>query len=127
MVFSISKYSQGMLIIDMNTGMRLGEPRCLQLGYISLKAGFIQLPAYFTKEQREKVIPINHHVKAAFEGLMRHLHHDFHLRPGIDRRPWSLQGRAEGILQEGWDSIRTQGGKSDHHVRCSAHGENQHA
>jgi integrase len=66
-----------MLIIAMNTGMRPGELRRLSWEHVDRKAGFIRLPAAFTKERREKLIPINHHVKTALDGQVRHLRHDY--------------------------------------------------
>ena len=66
-----------MLVIAMSTGMRPGELRRLQWDYVDRKAGFIRLPATFTKEKREKVIPINHHVRGVLDGQMRHLDHGF--------------------------------------------------
>lgn len=70
------KHFRNMLVVAMNSGMRPGELRRLQWAHVDRKAGFIRLPATFTKEKRERVIPVNHHLKAALEGQMRHLDHD---------------------------------------------------
>jgi integrase len=70
------KHFRGVLIVAMNTGMRPGELRRLTWAHIDKKAGFIRLPADFTKERQAKAIPINHHVKEVLDGLIRHLNHD---------------------------------------------------
>ncbi len=53
-----------------DTGMRPGEVRTLKWEYIDRKAGFIRLPASTTKEDKEKNIPINHHVKVVLDDLV---------------------------------------------------------
>jgi integrase len=70
------RHFTGMLIMAMNTGMRPGELRRLTWAHIDRKAGMIRLPKDFTKENKEKVIPINHHVQAVLDGLVRHINHD---------------------------------------------------
>lgn len=97
LVAAAPKHFWGMLVIGMNTGMRPGELRRLKWEYVDRKAGFIRLPADFTKERREKAIPINHHVKAALEGQMRHMHHDYVFTFG--REPISGPGACKGALK----------------------------
>ena len=70
------KHFRGVLVVAMNTGCRPGELRRLTWAHIDKKAGFIRLPATFTKERQAKAIPINHHVKEVLDGLVRHLNHD---------------------------------------------------
>ncbi len=65
------------LICAFNTGMRLGEIRLLCWSHIDRKNEFIRLPADFTKEAREKNIPINHHVQEILDSTVRHIDHDF--------------------------------------------------
>ncbi len=65
------------LIVAFNTGMRHGEIRTLKWSYIDRKTGFINLPKETTKEERDKAIPINHHVKDVFDNVPRALKHDF--------------------------------------------------
>ncbi len=97
LVAAAPKHFRGMLIIGMNTGMRPGELRQLRWEYVDRKQGFIRLPADFTKERREKAIPINHHVKAALEGQMRYLHHDYVFTFG--REPIAGPGACKGALK----------------------------
>jgi integrase len=97
LVAAAPKHLRGMLIVGMNTGMRPGELRQLRWEYVDRKAGFIRLPAGFTKERREKAIPINHHTKAALEGQVRHLHHDYVFTFG--REPISGPGACKGALK----------------------------
>jgi integrase len=70
------RHFRGLLVTAMNTGMRPGELRRLTWAHIDRKAGFIRLPAEFTKEKRAKAIPINHHVKEVLSGLIRHFNHE---------------------------------------------------
>jgi integrase len=78
-----SSHLRPMLIMAMNTGMRPGEVRTLRWAYIDQKSGFIRLPASSTKESKEKIIPINSHVKTVLDDLVPSLgvvtkdHHDF--------------------------------------------------
>jgi len=65
-----------MLTIAFNTGMRTGELRGLRWFHIDREKRVIRLPADMTKEGRDKVIPINHHVKDVLAGLPKALHHD---------------------------------------------------
>jgi integrase len=64
------------LVMAYHTGLRKGELLNLRWSHIDHK-GFIRLPANMTKERKPKVVPINHHVKAALESLPRNIHHDF--------------------------------------------------
>ncbi len=92
-----------MLIVAMNTGMRPGEVRTLKWEYIDRKAGFIRLPASTTKEDKEKNIPINHHVEAVLDdltpplGLVTEDHHDFIFAYG--GKPISGPGGVKGALR----------------------------
>lgn len=65
------------LTLAVNTGMRLGELRSLKWSHIDREKWCIRLSADFTKENRPKVIPINHHVRRVLAELPQALHHDF--------------------------------------------------
>jgi integrase len=68
---------QVLITMAFNTGMRTGELRALRRSHIDREKGVIRLPADVTKESRDKVIPMNHHVKAVMAGLTPTIHHDF--------------------------------------------------
>ena len=70
-------HQRAAIIIAFNTGMRIGEIRTLKWSYIDTENGFIRLPKIATKERKERLIPINHHVKAILSELPRALHHNF--------------------------------------------------
>jgi integrase len=59
------------------TGMRMGELLKLKWKYIDRTAMFIRLPAKVTKEERDKDIPINQHVKKILDSVPRALNHDY--------------------------------------------------
>jgi integrase len=65
------------LILGFNTGMRTGELRGLRWSHIDREKGVIRLPADLIKESKDKVIPMNHHVKRVIANLPRTIHHDF--------------------------------------------------
>ena len=65
------------LTVAFNTGMRTGELRGLRWSHIDREKWVIRLPADLTKENKAKVIPINHHVKQVLADLPRTIHHDF--------------------------------------------------
>jgi integrase len=65
------------LIVGFNTGMRTGELRGLRWSHIDREKGVIRLPGDLTKENKAKVIPMNHHVKGVLAYLPRAIHHDF--------------------------------------------------
>jgi integrase len=67
---------KAVLILAFNTGMRTGEIRGLRWSHIDREKWVIRLPAELTKEDRPKVIPINHHVKKMLADLPRAIHHD---------------------------------------------------
>ncbi len=60
-----SKQERCKTVIAMHTGMRPGEIKGLQWRFIDRKTGFITLPTDYAKEEKERIIPINHHVGAA--------------------------------------------------------------
>lgn len=91
------KHFRGVLVVAMNTGMRPGELRQLAWPHIDRKAGFIRLPAELTKEKRAKAIPINHHVRAALEGQIRHINHDLVFTFG--GKPIAGLGGSKGALR----------------------------
>lgn len=97
-----STHLKPMLIVAMNTGMRPGEVRTLRWEYIDRRTGFIRLPAAVTKEDKEKNIPINQHVKAVLDdlvpplGLVTEDHHDFIFTYG--GKPISGPGGVKGAL-----------------------------
>jgi integrase len=65
------------MILAMHTGMRPGEIKGLRWSHIDRKGGFIRLPAIYTKEDTKRSMPINHHVEAAMDSMIRHLNSDF--------------------------------------------------
>jgi integrase len=65
------------LILAYNTGMRLGELRGLKWSFVDREKWVIRLPADLTKENRPKVIPLNHHARRVLAELPQDLHHDF--------------------------------------------------
>jgi integrase len=60
---------KGIIIVAFNTGMRAGEIMGLKWSHIDRDHKFIRLPKGATKEGKDKVIPINHQVKAILAGL----------------------------------------------------------
>jgi len=74
---SASPHYRAVLVIAYNTGMRLGEIRKLQWSHIDKQGMMIRLPKDIIKEKRDKVIPINYHLKEALDTLPKALHHDF--------------------------------------------------
>ena len=66
---SSPQHLRNFLTISMHTGMRPGEIKGLEWSHIDHKTGFIRLPATHTKENRAKVIPINHQVEEVLSGL----------------------------------------------------------
>ena len=98
-----SNHLKPMLVVAMNTGMRPGEVRTLKWEYIDRKAGFIRLPASVTKENKEKNIPINHHVIDVLDDLTPPLevvtenYHDFIFTFG--KKPISGPGGVKGSLK----------------------------
>jgi integrase len=64
------------LIIGMNTGMRIGEILNLGWANIDRKSGFIRLRSGDTKEGMQKSIPTNHHVDTVLNNTVQHMHHD---------------------------------------------------
>ena len=68
---------RAVLTIAFNTGMRLGEIKNLKWGYYDREAMMFRLPAEITKENRDKSIPVNHHVSKALKGLPRAIKHDY--------------------------------------------------
>ena len=65
------------ITVAFHTGMRTGELRALKRSYIDRENGIIRLPAAVTKESRDKVIPMNHHVKKVLAEIPRTIRHDF--------------------------------------------------
>jgi integrase len=65
------------LTVAFNTGMRTGELRGLKWSHIDREKGVIRLPADLVKESKDKLIPMNHHVKGVLATLPRAIHHDF--------------------------------------------------
>ncbi len=50
------------IVTAFNTGMRRGEIRNLRWRHVDFEKGLIRLPAAVVKENKSKVIPLNHHV-----------------------------------------------------------------
>ena len=100
------EHIQGFIVIALNTGARLGEIRQLRWGNIDKDRRFIRLGADDTKEGKQKVIPINHHVKKLLEKQSRWVHHDFVLTyhgdpimtPGGIKHGFQAAVKAAGIL-----------------------------
>jgi len=70
-------YFKPVLIIAFNTGMRIGEIMALKWQYIDKRKWMIRLPKDITKENRDKNIPINHHVKTVLSQLPRSIPHNY--------------------------------------------------
>lgn len=77
LIDAASPHYRAVLVIALNTGMRLSEIKNLRWSYIDRKTKFIRLPKEATKEGAPKDIPINHHVEVALDALPRALQHDF--------------------------------------------------
>ena len=68
---------KGIITVAYNTGMRSGEILGLRWSHIDREKWVIRLPADLPKENKAKVIPINHHVKrVSWPRLPRAIHHD---------------------------------------------------
>ena len=66
------------MVLGMHTGMRPGEIKKLQWSFIDRKTGFIRLPEGYSKKNEEKrIIPINHYVNEALEGIIRRIDSDY--------------------------------------------------
>jgi len=74
---SATPHFKPVLIVAYNTGMRSGELQKLEWSHIDRDKAFMRLPADITKENRDKVIPINYHVKTILEALPRAINHNF--------------------------------------------------
>ena len=72
-----SPHYRAVLIIAFNTAMRLGEIKALKWSHMDREKNMIRLPKDVTKENDNKNIPINYHVKTALEELPRALHNDY--------------------------------------------------
>ena len=88
---------RAILIIMMNTGMRVSEARQLRWGYIDRKAGMLRLPKEAVKENASRTIPINHHVAAVLDKQTRALHHD---------HVFSYRNRPMGKLKGWWRAFQ---------------------
>jgi len=71
------QHLKAFVIVAFNTGMRVGELRLLKWSYVDRVNNYIRLPAEVTKEDRQKNIPINHHVKKELDSLPRAILHDY--------------------------------------------------
>jgi integrase len=85
------------LVVLMNTGMRVSEARQLRWSYVDRKAGMLRLPKEAVKEDAPRTIPINFHVAAMLDQQMRALHHDY---------IFSYKGKPIGKLKGAWRSFR---------------------
>ena len=107
--------------VGFNTGMRKGEIVSLKWSYIDREKRVIRLPAKVTKEKKEKVIPMNHHVEKVLDGLPRNIHHDFVFTKRSEPLSW------ENIVQYGFKKTcnkadvpygrKTQNGTTFHDLR----------
>ena len=87
------------LTVAFNTGMRTGELRGLRWSHIDREKEIIRLPADLVKESKDKVIPMNHHVKGVLAALPRAIHHDFVLT--LSKRAYSNPWGAQELLYNG--------------------------
>jgi integrase len=71
------QHLKAFVIVAFNTGMREGELRLLKWSYVDRVNNYIRLPAEVTKEDRQKNIPVNHHVRKALASLPRAIQHDY--------------------------------------------------
>jgi integrase len=118
---SADPYFKPVLTVAYNTGMRSGELQKLQWKYIDRKAGFIRLPAEVTKENKEKIIPINHHVKTTLDSLPRAINHNFLFtyrgRPIVHRngfkQPFQITCKKAGVPY----GRKTENGVTMHDIR----------
>jgi len=69
LVNAAAEHLKPIIIVAFNTGMRKGEIRNLRWKHIDFENGFIRFPASMVKEDKPKVIPINHHVMAVLDRL----------------------------------------------------------
>ena len=77
LIANAPQHLKAFIIIAFNTGMRAGEIRLLKWSYIDPKNDFIRLPKEITKENKSKIIPINHHVKAGLDGIPININHGY--------------------------------------------------
>jgi integrase len=98
LVNAASSYLKPAIIIAYNTGMRAGEIRKLKWSYIDRKSIFIRLPSEVTKENREKNIPFNYHVKKTLDTLPRALKHDYVLT--YQGKPLISKGGFQVVLKK---------------------------
>ena len=68
---------QVIITMAFHTGMRTGELRGLRWPHIDREKGVIRLPAEVTRENKAKIIPMNHHLKKVLASIPQALHHDF--------------------------------------------------
>jgi integrase len=85
------------LVVLMNTGMRVSEARQLRWSYVDRKAGMLRLPKEAVKEDAPRIIPINSHVESVLNQQTRALHHDY---------IFSYRGKPIGKLKGAWRSFR---------------------
>ena len=68
---------KSIIITAYNTGMRMGEILGLRWSFVDRDYAFIRLPPELTKEDRPKIVPINHHVEKVLKNTLRAVHHNF--------------------------------------------------
>jgi integrase len=68
---------KNIIITAYNTGMRMGEILGLRRSYVDRVNSFFRLPPELTKENRPRIVPINHHVEKVLKNSVQALHHDF--------------------------------------------------
>jgi len=76
LIESAQDYLKPIIIVGMNTGMRLGEILNLRWSNFDRKAGVLKLSEAETKEARKKIIPLNHHVQKVISRIVPHLYRD---------------------------------------------------
>jgi integrase len=62
LVNAAAEHLKPIIVTAFNTGMRAGEIRNLRWKHIDFEKGFIRFPAHMLKENKSKVVPLNHHV-----------------------------------------------------------------
>jgi integrase len=71
------QHLKGIVVTAYNAGMRMGEILGLQWSFVDRDLAFLRLPAELTKEDRPRIIPVNHHLEKVLKNTVRALHHDF--------------------------------------------------
>jgi integrase len=71
------QHLKGIVVTAYNTGMRMGEILGLQRSFVDRDLALIRLPPELTKEDRVRIIPINHHVEKVLNKTVTAVHHNY--------------------------------------------------